>query len=308
MKFTKMHGIGNDYIYIETFTQKIGDDLKVELVRNLSDRHFGIGGDGVIFVNPSDEADCEMEMYNADGSRSEMCGNGIRCVGKLLYDHGFTDKTDISVISAGTIKKLKMVPKTEEYNRFSGLKYGKRKDGTVIDSVTVNMGKPILKPAEIPVMPLKYDDKISCDIDFDSKDLCLMMPLDIDGSNYKITCVSMGNPHAVIYVDDPDAFPLMAEGPKIENHKIFPRKTNVEFIKIIDRNNIRMRVWERGTGETYACGTGACAAAVSSVLNGFTDTDVIVHLKGGDLSITWDRSVDAVFMTGTAVTVFEGVF
>ncbi len=307
MKFTKMHGIGNDYIYIETFTQKMSDELKVELVKNFSDRHFGIGGDGVIFINPSDEADCEMEMYNADGSRSEMCGNGIRCVGKLLYDHGFTDNTVISVISAGIVRELKMAAKVEEPNRFSGLKYGKRRDQTVIDQVTVNMGKPILEPDKIPVLAKKDVNTITKDTEADCKDICLMMPIDIGGRNYKITCVSMGNPHAVIFVDNVEDFTLEIEGPKIENHEIFPRKTNVEFIKILDRNNIQMRVWERGTGETLACGTGACAAVVSSILNGFTDTDVIVHLTGGDLSITWDRSDDRVFMTGTAVTVFEGV-
>ncbi len=307
MRFTKMHGIGNDYIYIETFTQKIDERAKKELVREFSDRHFGIGGDGVIFVNPSDKADCEMEMYNSDGSRSEMCGNGIRCVGKLAYDNGFVDKTEITVISAGSIKRLKMEAEAEEPNRFTGLKYGKRADGTVVKRVTVNMGEAILRPSEIPVDIKITHDTITGDTTPQTQEICVMEPISTGDTEYKITCVSMGNPHAVIYVKDVDAFPVEIEGPRLERHRCFPRKANIEFVKVMDRKNIQMRVWERGAGETLACGTGACAAAVSSVLNGFTDTDVIVHLLGGALSITWDREANQVYMTGTATTVFEGV-
>ena len=306
MRFTKMHGIGNDYVYIETFTQKVDSAAKEELVRSFSDRHFGIGGDGVIFINPSDQADCEMEMYNADGSRSEMCGNGIRCVGKFVYDYGFVDKTEIRVISAGKIKELVMEPVEEQPNRFTGLRYGKRKDGKVIERVTVNMGEAILHPSEIPVIITKTDDIITDDIKQENQEICLMQPIRTDVAEYRMTCVSMGNPHAVIYVEDVDRFPLAVEGPKLETHRCFPNRVNVEFVKVIDRQNIQMRVWERGTGETFACGTGACAAAVSSILNGYTEDKITVSLKGGDLSITWDRDQNQVFMTGTATTVFEG--
>ncbi len=307
MEFVKMQGLGNDYIYIETFTKKFPDIDKISFVKTFSDRHFGIGGDGVIFVNPSDVADCEMEMYNMDGSRGEMCGNGIRCVGKLLFDKGLTDKTDILVTSCGSIKKLKMKAVTEEKNSFTGLLYGERSDGRVIESVTVDMGKPVLKPSEIPMDINKTGVIITDDIKQETQNICLMRGLKAGNMEYEMTCVSMGNPHAVIYVKDVDGYPVCEEGPLIENHACFPNKVNIEFIEVIDRANIRMRVWERGSGETLACGTGACAAAVSSILNGFTEDSVIVHLRGGDLLITWDRKEDRVCMTGKAVTVFKGV-
>ncbi|MCR5788260.1 MAG: diaminopimelate epimerase [Lachnospiraceae bacterium] len=306
MKFTKMHGLGNDYIYIETFTQELKGTEKAELVRTFSDRHFGIGGDGVIFIHPSAQADCEMEMFNADGSRAEMCGNGIRCVGKLLYDLGLTDHTEISVISAGKMKYLKMSPAKEEKNPITGMTYGKRKDGQVIRKVEVNMGEPILQPELIPVdlentgMPDTADGKGN------DSDICIDRMIQSDESVYRMTCVSMGNPHAVIFVEDTEQFPVTTEGPKLETHSCFPKRANIEFIQILDRNHLKMRVWERGTGETLACGTGACAAAVAAILNGYTEETVTVHLLGGDLEIRWDREKNEVFMTGTAVTVFEG--
>ncbi|MCR4923462.1 MAG: diaminopimelate epimerase [Lachnospiraceae bacterium] len=302
MKFVKMHGIGNDYVYFDTFKENI--DNKEEFVKYVSDRHFGIGGDGAIFINPSKEADCEMEMYNADGSRSEMCGNGIRCVGKYLFDNGLTDKTEISVISAGRIKHLSMNKIKEEKNPYTGLLYGKRTDGFVIDKIRVDMGEAILKPADIPV-DLSKTDLILTDKN-NTPDICLNLGLRIDGESLKMTCVSMGNPHAVFFVEDVDNYPLQIKGPLVENHAAFPRRVNAEFVKVLDRKNIQMRVWERGTGETFACGTGACAVAVASILNGFTDNMVTVHLLGGDLVIEWDRGKNRVFMTGSATTVCRG--
>ncbi len=308
MKFTKMHGIGNDYVYFDTFTQNI--ENKTEFVRFVSDRHFGIGGDGAIFINPSDVADCEMEMYNADGSRSEMCGNGIRCVGKYVYDNGIVDKTEISVVSAGKIKYLSMTAVKEAPNKYTGLKYGKRQDGTAIDTVRVDMGEAILKPEDIPV-DLK-NTGVSNDISeiINNNSLagnkCVKQKINVNGRIYEMTCVSMGNPHAVFFVDNVDDYPVKITGPVIERHEAFPNRVNVEFVQVIDRQNVKMRVWERGTGETYACGTGACATAVACILNGYTDDEVTVHLLGGNLEIRWDRSNDHVYMTGSATTVCTG--
>lgn len=281
-KFTKMQGCGNDYIYVNGFTEKIPQEEKTELVRHISDRHFGIGGDGVIFINPSSEADFEMEMYNADGSRAEMCGNGIRCVAKYVYDKGLTDKTDISVISCGQIKYLQLF-----------LKEGR------VDTVRVNMGAPELRPERIPVtvaeagMPLE-------------KERIVNAPIIVQGKEYKMTCVSMGNPHAVVFMDEVSTLPLDQIGPGFENHARFPKRVNTEFVKVIDRDNVEMRVWERGTGETLACGTGACATAVACILNGLTNEKVTVKLTGGSLDIRWDRKENLVYMTGPATTVFEG--
>ncbi|MCI8323892.1 MAG: diaminopimelate epimerase [Lachnospiraceae bacterium] len=275
MKFTKMQGCGNDYVYVDGSRERIPQEEKPQLVRRLSDRHFGIGGDGVIFINPSDEADFEMEMYNADGTRAEMCGNGIRCVGKFVYDKGLTNKADISVISAGSVKYLGLV-----------VKEGK------VEQVKVNMGSPELKSALVPVIS--------------ENGQVIDEPICVQGKNYKMTCVSMGNPHAVVYLDDVDSLAIEEIGPYFENHERFPRRTNTEFVKVIDRNTVQMRVWERGTGETLACGTGACAVAVACVLNGLTEETVTVKLLGGDLVITWDREADLVYMTGPAATVFEG--
>ncbi len=277
MKFTKMHGCGNDYIYVDGEKEKIAADSKAQLVRRLSDRHFGIGGDGVIFINPSKEADFEMEMYNMDGSRAEMCGNGIRCVAKFVYDKGLTEKTSISVISAGKVKYLDLSVE----------------DGKV-STVKVNMGPPVLKASDIPVIADNGEEPVIAE------------DIEVDGKNYKMTCVSMGNPHAVIFADDVAGLKLEEIGPKFETHQRFPKKVNTEFVKVIDRDTVEMRVWERGTGETLACGTGACATAVACILNGLTNDTVTVKLLGGSLQIRWDKEADLVYMTGPASTVFEG--
>ena len=277
LKFTKMHGCGNDYIYIDGARERIPAEQKPELVRRLSDRHFGIGGDGVIFINPSDQADFEMEMYNMDGTRAEMCGNGIRCVAKYVYDKGLTDQTQISVISAGRIKYLDLYVENGR-----------------VSTVKVNMGEPILKACEIPVL------------DEDEKGEVIADPIEIEGKADRMTCVSMGNPHAVVFVEDVQDFPLEQVGPGLEKHPRFPKRVNAEFVKILDEETIEMRVWERGTGETLACGTGACAAAVACSLNGLTKDTVTVKLLGGTLQIQWDKAENRVYMTGPATTVFEG--
>ena len=276
MKFTKMHGCGNDYIYVDGAREIIPAERKSEVVKFLSDRHFGIGGDGVIFINPSDVADFEMEMYNMDGSRSEMCGNGIRCVGKYVYDHGLTWKTSLSIVSCGKIKYLELTVE----------------DGRVT-KVRVNMGSPVLEAAEIPVVA--------------SQSPVVDTPIAVDGREYRMTCVSMGNPHAIVYVDEMIDDETMAKiGPLFEHHERFPRRVNTEFVKVLDRERVQMRVWERGTGETLACGTGACAVTVASILNGLTEDGITVELLGGNLEIFWDREENVVYMTGPATTVFEG--
>ena len=275
MKFTKMHGCGNDYIYVDGAKEILTPQEKPEVVRRLSDRHFGIGGDGVIFINPSKEADFEMEMYNMDGSRAEMCGNGIRCVAKFVYDKGLTDKTSISVISCGKIKYLTLT-----------VENGK------VSTVEVNMGSPILKAENIPVIS--------------DKEEVIGDEIEVDGEIYKMTCVSMGNPHAVVFMDEVEGLPLEKMGPLFENHVCFPKRINTEFVKVLDENTVEMRVWERGTGETLACGTGACATVVACVLNGLTKEQVTVKLLGGNLQIQWDRESNLVYMTGPATTVFEG--
>ena len=277
MKFTKMHGCGNDYIYVDGAKEIIPQEKKPDVVKKLSDRHFGIGGDGVIFINPSTEADFEMEMYNMDGSRAEMCGNGIRCVAKFVYDKGLTDRTHISIISAGKIKYLDL---TTENGKVS--------------TVKVNMGAPILKAADIPVIADREEEPV------------IGGDIEIDGKNYKMTCVSMGNPHAVVFMDDVEKLPIEMIGPLFENHERFPKRTNTEFVKVIDKEHVEMRVWERGTGETLACGTGACATVVACILNGLTNDTVTVKLVGGSLRIQWDRQENLVYMTGPAATVFEG--
>ena len=273
MKFTKMHGLGNDYVYVNCFQEKIENPSKV--AKYVSDRHFGIGSDGLIMINPSEVGDFEMEMYNADGSRGEMCGNGIRCVAKYVYDYGLTDKTSISVETLGGIKYLDLTVK----------------DGKVI-MVKVDMGTPILKPELIPIVA--------------DGDMVVNEPIIVDRTEYRMTGVSMGNPHAVIYMDNIKDLNLDQLGPKFENHERFPKRINTEFVKFIDRHTLEMRVWERGSGETMACGTGACAVAVASILNGLTEEKVTVKLLGGDLQIEWDREEDKVYMTGPATTVFDG--
>ena len=290
MKFTKMQGCGNDYVYVNGFTEKISLEEKPELVRRLSDRHFGIGGDGVIFINPSEEADFEMEMYNADGTRSEMCGNGIRCVAKFVYDKGLTDAEEISVISGGQVKYLQLtVERTEECPR------------GMVKKVRVNMGKPVLTPELVPVILEK------CGVETDAAGSAVIdHPILVEGKEYRMTCVSMGNPHAVVFMEGVKELELEKIGPSFENHACFPRRTNTEFVEILDKETVFMRVWERGTGETLACGTGCCATAVACSLNGLTGNKVTVKLLGGELEIEWDREADLVYMTGPAVTVFEG--
>lgn len=273
MKFTKMHGCGNDYVYINGFTEKVAD--KPKAVVALSDRHFGIGSDGVIFINPSQQADFEMEMYNADGTRAEMCGNGIRCVGKYVYDHGMTDKTSITVESFGKVKYLDLTVE----------------NGKVV-KVKVNMGKPELTAKDVPVVSV-HEQVIDEEIIVKEK-------------SYRMTCVSMGNPHAVVFMDDVEHLAIEEIGPYFENHERFPNRTNTEFVQVIDDSHVKMRVWERGTGETLACGTGCCATAVACVLNRLTGAHVTVQVLGGEIEIYWDQKENLVYMTGPAVTVFEG--
>lgn len=281
MKFTKMQGCGNDYVYVNGFTEVVED--KPAMARKVSDRHFGIGSDGLIFINPSDVADCEMEMYNSDGSRAEMCGNGIRCVAKFAYDKGIVNNTSLTVETLAGIKKIELI-----------------KDTDGIKGARVNMGCPILTPSMVPCDPSKF---ISCEGEY-----VLNRPLEIKGTTYRVSAVSMGNPHAVIFMDSPvDKLKIEEIGPFSEVHEAFPRHVNTEFAYIHDRKTISMRVWERGAGETWACGTGACAVAVAAILNGFADNEVTVKLLGGDLKISFSGDLsDPVYMEGPAVTVFEG--
>ena len=284
MQFTKMHGCGNDYIYFDCTSQDFpgGAEGEKQAAIKLSDRHFGIGGDGIIIIKKGQTADFEMVMYNADGSRSQMCGNGIRCVGKYVYDAGYTKGREFTVESMGAVKILKV----EE-----------GEPGDKVTKLSVDMGKPILAASKIPVA-LKSDERV------------IQQPLVIDGVEYKSTCVSMGNPHAVVFIDKkPADFPVCEVGPLFENNEFFPERTNTEFAYVEDRRTIWMRVWERGTGETLACGTGTCATVVAAILNGLVDAGekITVHLLGGDLEIQWSGDEnDSVFMTGPAETVFNG--
>ena len=273
MKFTKMEGLGNDYVYINCFQEKV--EKPEELAVRYSDRHFGIGSDGVILIKPSEVADFCMDMYNADGSRSEMCGNGIRCVGKYVYDYGLTDKTEISVETLAGIKYLKLI-----------LKDGK------VDLVTVDMGAPELQAEKIPVA-LRLDEVID-------------QPIQVGSTVYQMTCVSMGNPHAVVFVDAVEKFPLETVGPLFEHHVMFPNRVYAEFIEVLNRKEVNLRVWERGTGETLACGTGACASTVACILNHKTEDEITLHLLGGDLKVAWDREKNTIYMTGPARVVFDG--
>lgn len=274
MKFTKMHGIGNDYVYVDCTKKELKDPG--EISKFVSDRHYGIGSDGLILIKSSDVADFQMAMYNADGSQSEMCGNGIRCVAKYVYDYGLTDKDEIAIETLAGIKYLKLT-----------VENGK------VSKVRVNMGEPILAPDQIPVVSEHQP--------------VIMEPIEVCGKEWKMTCVSMGNPHAVVFIDTPvKEFPLEEIGPHFENHERFPRRTNTEFVHVLDRQTMDMRVWERGSGETLACGTGTCATAVAGVLCGLTDRKVLVHLLGGDLEIEWSEEDNCVYMTGAATTVFDG--
>lgn len=273
MKFTKMQGIGNDYVYVNCFTEKVENPS--EMAIKISDRHFGIGSDGLILIKSSDKADFEMEMYNADGSQGAMCGNGIRCVAKYVYDYGLTDKTSISVDTKSGIKYLEL-----------SVENGKVKE------VRVNMGAPVLTAEKIPMI---YP-----------KEQVLREPLNVNQNVYEVTAVSMGNPHVVVYMDNVKDLDIESVGPYFEKHRAFPESVNTEFVRVIDTNTVEMRVWERGSGETLACGTGACAVAVASVLNGYTQDHVTVRLLGGDLKIFWDRKENVVYMTGPAEVVFDG--
>ena len=282
MKFTKMHGCGNDYVYVDC-TKEVIPNISETAIR-VSDRHFGIGSDGLILIKASDVADFEMDMYNADGSRGKMCGNGIRCVAKYVYDHGLTDKTTITVNTLSGIKTLQLTVE----------------DGKV-SKVRVDMGEPELIPAQVPVKAsvLGLAD--------DRREAIVAEPLEIKGRSYDITCVSMGNPHCITFIDeDVRDFPLEEVGPVFEKHELFPERVNTEFINVIDKDHLRMRVWERGSGETLACGTGACAVAVASYLNGFTGRSVDIELLGGHLEIVYDEKTNHVFMTGPATEVFSG--
>lgn len=282
MKFTKMHGCGNDYVYVDC-TKEVIPNISETAIR-VSDRHFGIGSDGLILIKASDVADFEMDMYNADGSRGKMCGNGIRCVAKYVYDHGLTDKTTITVNTLSGIKTLKLTVE----------------DGKV-SKVRVDMGEPELIPAQVPVKAsvLGLAD--------DRREAIVAEPLEIKGRSYDITCVSMGNPHCITFIgEDVRDFPLEEVGPVFEKHELFPERVNTEFINVIDKDHLRMRVWERGSGETLACGTGACAVAVASYLNGFTGRSVDIELLGGHLEVVYDEKTNHVFMTGPATEAFSG--
>ncbi|MDY3032150.1 MAG: diaminopimelate epimerase [Clostridia bacterium] len=273
MNFTKMHGAGNDYIYVNCFKEKV-ENIN-ETAKKLSDRHFGIGSDGLVLICPSDKADFRMDMYNSDGSQAEMCGNATRCVGKYVYDKGLTDKTEITLETLAGIKILKL----------------NVVDGSV-KSVCVNMGSPELTPKNIPIDS--------------SLDRFIQQPVEVEGREYLVTGVSMGNPHAVTFIDDTDSLEIEKIGPKFENHELFPRRINTEFAQIVDRGTIKMRVWERGAGETLACGTGACATLVAAALSDFVDDEADLKLIGGTLHIKWDKEENNIYMTGPAEFVFDG--
>lgn len=275
--FIKMQGAGNDYVYIDGFREQIPAEAKPALARKLSDRHFGVGGDGLIFINPSAKADFEMEMYNADGSRGEMCGNGIRCVGKYVYDHRMAGR-EFTVESFGVVHALSVV----DCNA----------DGTA-KTLRVNMGAPILEAARIPVQ-VPQEEAVD-------------VPIEVDGRTWRMTCVSMGNPHAVVFVPDVGSLDLAAIGPQFEHHPVFPKRVNTEFVQVLSDHEVKMRVWERGAGETLACGTGCCAVATACVLNHRTREEILVDVLGGQLEIRWDRKENQIWMTGPAETVFEGV-
>ncbi len=293
MKFTKMHGCGNDYVYFDCTKVDfpgVAEGEKQAAIK-LSDRHFGIGGDGIILIKKGTKADFEMVMYNADGSRSQMCGNGVRCVGKLVYDAGYTKGREFTVESMGAVKVLSVVE-------------GER--GDKVAKLSVDMGQPILEAEKIPV----NTKSLSSAVVSTGSTTVIKQPLTIGGVEYKATCVSMGNPHAVVFIDKkPADFPVCEVGPLFENNEFFPERTNTEFAYVEDRRTIWMRVWERGTGETLACGTGTCATVVAAILNGLVDAGekITVHLLGGDLVIEWSGDEnDSVFMTGPAETVFNG--
>ena len=273
IKFTKMHGLGNDYVYIDAINQNIENES--DLAKFVSNRNFGIGSDGLILIERSEKADFKMAMYNPDGTQAEMCGNGIRCVGKFVYDKGLTNKENIEIETLAGIKKL-------HFNV---------EDGKV-KTVKVDMGEPILEPNQIPVISEEHPVK--------------NLKLNVQESEFKFTCVSMGNPHAITVVENTEEFEVAKYGKEIEVDEVFPKRTNVEFVQILNKNRIKMRVWERGTGETLACGTGACATAVACNINELTERNVTIELLGGNLDIKWNEKDNHIYMTGPATTVFEG--
>lgn len=273
IRFTKMHGIGNDYVYIQAERDEINDPGL--LARRISDRHFGVGSDGLVLILPSDKADFMMDMYNSDGSRGRMCGNAIRCVGRYVYERGLTNRQMLKIETLSGIKTLYL-----------------QVDNGRVGSVTVDMGAPVLRPADIPV---RWNDRQMVD-----------EPIAVDGHLHRLTCVSMGNPHAVVFLPQIDSLDLPRIGPTFEHHSLFPDRINTEFVQVIDRKHLRMRVWERGAGETMACGTGACAALVAAVLTGRADREATVSLLGGDLSIRFDTGNQTVWMTGPTEFVFDG--
>lgn len=273
MKFTKMEGLGNDYIYVNCLQETVENPK--EFAIKYSDRHFGIGSDGLIMICPSEVADFRMDMYNADGSQSEMCGNGVRCVGKYVYDYGLTDKTTVSIETLAGIKYLDLT-----------IENGK------VSLITVDMGEPELIADKVPVLV--------------NSEQAIDTPIVVNNKEYRMTCISMGNPHAVIFVDSVKDLPMEEIGPLFENHSVFPNRTNTEFIEVLSDTEVNMRVWERGSGETLACGTGACASAVACVLNHKTLNTITLHLLGGDLKVKWDRDTNKVYMTGPAKVVFDG--
>ncbi len=279
-----MQGCGNDYVYIDCVMEQPDIPDRHQLARDISDRHFGVGSDGLIFINKGRQADFEMEMYNSDGSRAEMCGNGIRCVAKYVYDHGMTGGTEFTIESAGKVKYIQVFP-----------------EGDTAGMITVDMGEPILSSAEVPVIS--------------GMDVAIGEEMEIAGAVYKVTCVSMGNPHAVVFAGqkgsadfDLDSLAIDRTGPLFEHYERFPARINTEFVHVTDRSHMEMRVWERGAGETLACGTGCCATLVAAVLNGLTDREAYIKVLGGELLISWDEATNHIFMTGPAEYVFTGTY
>jgi diaminopimelate epimerase len=277
VKFTKMHGLGNDFVMVDGFQEHLAEATLPDLARRVCDRHFGVGGDGLILALPSDKADFRMRLINSDGSEAEHCGNGIRCVAKLVFDRGHTLSREITIETTGRINVLQLFA-----------------EGGKVETVRVDMAEPIFERARIPMIGPADGE-------------CIDEPLDVEGRELRFTAVSMGNPHVVTFVDDPDAFPVTQLGPLVENHASFPRRTNVEFIQVLGPGELKMRVWERGAGETLACGTGACASLVAAHRTGRTGRKAVVHLRGGGLRIEWSDD-NHIYMTGPAVTVFEGEY
>ena len=276
MKFTKMHGAGNDYVYVNCFAEKLPEPPETLAVK-IADRHFGVGGDGLILIEPSQVGDARMRMFNADGSESEMCGNGIRCVAKYVYDHGISRRETLKIETGAGLLSLEL-----------------QTSGGLVDLVTVDMGEPILVPGKVPTTLADGSEPV---VDF---------PAEFESQQVSVTCVSMGNPHCVIFVDEASDPLVLGLGPAIDNDPRFPRRTNVEFVEVLSRNELRQRTWERGSGETFACGTGASAVCVAGVLSGRTERDVLIHLRGGDLRLRWDVESNHIYMTGGATEVFTG--